>query len=413
MRRTLATLTAVAAVASVATAVTSSAAAPAPRCPTITDAGGDTTTWLVPVGPVNVPLSRNPDADLDLRAASLRTTVTNSGARRLLAVLSVAKLTPSGPAQGSGHGFDLTFAAAGRTWRLRAADYSGTVESLGMATDGFSLDVQDAGGAWTTTTAPVAGGFAYSTSTVVFDVALTELTKVSGVAVGDGTILSQLTATSYAGFTTGAAKVDTAQAANVADRTYAIGDNRCFGPPAATLIAAGTARGAYGDPTRVAARLRDAAGRGLVGRTVTFTLGTAKASAKTDGTGFASAVLAVRPQAGLHRLVASFAGDTTAGATSLVRDFLVVEEGTRLRLTKTSPTSDMRKVVAQLVDDDMTPHPIVSARIDFYVDGQLTTSKDTDAYGKAQLVTTPGHAVEVRYDGIPGRYAPVVITTTV
>jgi len=98
-------------------------------------------------------------------------------------------------------------------------------------------------------------------------------------------------------------------------------------PAAATLTYDGDIAFVQGSPGVVAAHLRNAAGAGIAGRTVSFAIDGAPAccSATTDYAGLAQAPFdAAALTAGVHELVATFGGDTHWQATSVSQLVLVL-----------------------------------------------------------------------------------------
>jgi hypothetical protein len=74
--------------------------------------------------------------------------------------------------------------------------------------------------------------------------------------------------------------------------------------------------------TVVSARLLGPGGTPIVGRTVTFTAGTATATGITNASGVATATLAAKP--GLYTLTATFAGDAAYTASTAKSPLLVL-----------------------------------------------------------------------------------------
>lgn len=358
-----------------------------PRCPTLSDGAGDTTRWTWHLaGRVDVPLDRKADDDLDLRSVSLRTLYTGTGARRLVAQVKVAKLSRTGPAEGDGHAFELGFVAAGRRYVLRAGE--------GVTVSAGAVDAQPA-----TTDGKAVASFGYDTSSVVFDVAVAELERVGGTQLPDATVLSALRVESQTAYLGQRATVDTAELAAPA---YELGDNRCFGPPAARLAPVGAASGTYGDLSRLQARLSRADGSAIVGRRVTFTLGSKTYAPTTDSTGLATAwVLPNDPSVKMLRI--AYAGDSQAGATALSRTFTTLAEKTQLTFA-VSGSGTSRAVTATLTDDDATRHPIAGGAIEWWVNGKAVASHTTNSSGRDAYFAQSGQLVEARYLGDAGRY---------
>lgn len=86
------------------------------------------------------------------------------------------------------------------------------------------------------------------------------------------------------------------------------------------------------DAVTVGASLTDSDGVGVVGQTVTFTIGTASATGATDADGHARATLISEGPAGSPGLTATFDGTALYGSSSDSADFTVLHEDTALVL---------------------------------------------------------------------------------
>lgn len=167
------------------------------------------------------------------------------------------------------------------------------------------------------------------------------------------------------------------------------------------LTYTGATSGDFNDPASVAATLTSG-GSPVSGETVTLTLASGPScSATTNGSGVASCSITPTEAAGPYPLSASFAGDSTYGASSTSTTFTVLLEDTAVAFTASSATTsdyhDAATVQATLTDpDDGTP--IAGKLLTFVLGagtGTETCSALTGGSGLASCSITPNEAAGV------------------
>jgi hypothetical protein len=387
----------------------SAGGAPLANCFTTKDPAGD--AWY--------PASVVPnDTDLDLLGVTLGT---NNDA--LVAYFKVAKLA-NGPATLDGHRFTLNFtfnkhafAAAGSAFKdAQAAQIRDGAASTGrfghltqLSMDGSSIPPSSPEGAQTVATgsAYVASGLKYTfdtkTSTVSLSLPLADIAKYGKAPITAATLTGvYVTAATDTGLLSSSWDIapDGASASAPGKVTYSIGDNACFGaaaPAASPLTNVGAVRAQYGDVAAVAAKLVDAAGAAVAGKTVTFTLGSSTATGVTGADGVAKASLTVKDKAGKRSLGLS----SDEAKTSVV--FTVLVEKTALKAVGNKGT-----VTATLTDDDKKA--VVGQVITFASGSKKVTAK-TDAKGIAKGSGLPSGNIKVSYAGETGMYTAASTTT--
>jgi hypothetical protein len=210
---------------------------------------------------------------------------------------------------------------------------------------------------------------------------------------------------------TGTIAADVVQAEKAEDRTYTVGVSPCFGPPAALLANTGRTTVQYSDGAAVAAKLTDATGKALAGKTVTFAVGSVKRTATTGGDGVAKATLDPGVVAGSYTLVTSFAGDATAGKVETSTPFTVTAEATRIVLSVVKRGTS-RTVTAKLVDDD--GKALAGQNVNWYVAGKKVSTMRTNSAGVVTLTTAkPTQTVVAEFLAVAGKYAASKATTKV
>jgi hypothetical protein len=364
---------------------------PAAGCNTFSDPKGDAVISPTVGGP------GMPEPDLDLTGLVLQSTPDS-----MRAFLRVDKLA-SRPQAFPGHAFYTYFTVGKKAVSMVGTAYDPA--QLGQAQDGL------ASGSGNAVTSPqtrlvvdgtvvpskITSTFDLKTSIVTIAVPRADLDKAVG-GFADGTVLTSVygrdSATTPAGglFVDSTAK-DNAKGATAQD-AWMVGDNACFAaaaPAASPLTNVGAVKAQYGDTAAVAAKLVDAAGAPVAGKTVTFTLGSSKAVGTTGTDGVAKASLVVNEKAGSKTLVLT-SGDVTTSVpfTSLV-------EKTALKAVNSKGN-----VTATLTDDDKTP--VAGQSITFTLGSKKATAK-TDARGVAKVSGFPAGNVKATYAGAPGMYS--------
>jgi hypothetical protein len=347
------------------------------------------------------------DPDLDLTGLTVGTAGPN-----LVAYIKVDKLDV-GPASTDGHRFTVNFTFNKHTFALAGSAYANAQNGQlrdGLASTGqFSHVTQLSvdGKSLTDPAGRTAPGFVDSGLKYTFDIKnsyvvaslpLADIEKYGKAPVA-GATFTGLYAISAA---------DTDAVSNQADAvpdgstssapgklTYAVGDNHCFAaaaPAAGPLTNVGVTKAQYGDVAAVAAKLIDSAGAPVAGKTLTFVIGSAKATGVTGADGVAKAALTVKDKAGKRTLKL-----TGAGASASVA-FTVLVEKTVLNATGSKGT-----IAATLADDDKKP--VAGQAVTFTAGSKKATVK-TDANGVAKAAGfAPGTTVKVSYPGAAGMYS--------
>jgi hypothetical protein len=371
-----------------------------------------------PKGDAKYASSQTPnDPDMDILGLTLGTT-----ADALVGYFKVDKLA-AGPASLDGHRFAVNFTfnkhnftASGSAFKDAQAGQvrdglanSGRVGHVTqLAVDGGPTVPTDAAGAQAAVAGP---GFVESklkytfdvkTSTVMMSLPLADIEKY-GKAPTAGATLTAVYASGAADSTVLSFPFDTVPdggSATASKLQYAIGDNACFGaaaPAVSPLTNVGVVKAQYGDAAAVAAKLVDAAGAAVAGKTVTFALGASTATGVTGADGVAKASLTVKDKAGKRSLAISSDDIKTAVA------FTVLVEKTALKAA-----GNKGAVTATLTDDDKKP--VVGQVITFTSGSKKVTAK-TDAKGVAKASGLPSGTVKVSYAGASGTYAAASTST--
>lgn len=152
--------------------------------------------------------------------------------------------------------------------------------------------------------------------------------------------------------------------------------------------------GQYSDETRFEARLSDSSGDPISNSGLTFELTGAESSrtfaATTDehGVGVVTPTLDEKP--GAYQLTVRSAGDGKHVASSDTTGFVVDREESALVLT-VEGEDDTKRVVARLSDLDAPGKAIAERAIEFYSDGVLIGTDETDADGIATVALPRRH----------------------
>jgi hypothetical protein len=356
------------------------------------------------VGVINGAPGLPNDPDLDISGLTVGTAGPN-----LVAYFKVDKLDV-GPASTDGHRFTVNFTFNKHTFALAGSAYANAENGQvrdGLASTGqFSHVTQLSvdGKSLTDPAGRTAPGFVDSGLKYTFDVKnsyviaslpLADIEK-HGKAPVAGATFTGLYAISAADTDAVSNQADVVPDGSTASApgklTYAVGDNHCFAAPTPPLSSVGAVKAQYGDVAAVAAKLADGAGAPLAGKTLTFSLGAAKATGLTGADGVAKAALTVKDKAGKRSL------KVTGEGASISVPFTVLVEKTALKVTGSKGT-----IAATLSDDDKKP--VVGQALTFTAGSKKATVK-TDAKGVAKVAGfAPGAAVKVTYAGAAGMYA--------
>ena len=378
-------------------------------------------TYTDPTNDAVDPTGSIGNSDLDISGLALETTDTS-----LRAYTRVPGLTndPASMAPFDGHRFSLRFTFNKHVFSASGSDYaSGSGDSgSGAIRDGLAQTGEVAGvtqlGVDTPGVVPsgpdpayfnkgfVASGlkvtFDYKNGWVNFDLPIGDIEKYGGASfTGDLTgVAVQAQTDEYAVGSIWDSAPDL-DANNSPAGKWTVGDNKCFGPPAAVITNLGATKVQYGDTATVSAKVADASGAPVAGAPVTFTLGRLIADATTNANGIATAKLTPTDTAGTYSLVASFAGSDTAGKATASTPFSITTEKSALALSSKS-IGTKRIVTATLRDDDH--HALAKQVVAWFVDGKAAGKATTSSTGTATFTAHAGQTVKAVYAGVSKKY---------
>jgi hypothetical protein len=410
MQRRLAVLTTAAAMVAGAGSLLAAAHAdavpadyPAAGCFTYTDPKGDASLDNLPNDP-----------DLDILGVAVETTDTS-----LKAYTSVDGLTSDGPAMADGHRYSLKFTFNKHVFSASGSDYANGsgpfrdglaqtgqaahVTQLGVDTPSVVPDPTNPSGYFNKgfVDSGLKVTFDYTNKWVVFDLPISDIVKYGG-APFTGTVTEVSVAAQTDEYAIGSVWDTTIKDnGTTATDTWTVGDNKCFGPPAAVITNLGATKVQFGDTAAVSAKVADATGAPVSGAAVTFTLGRLLTTATTNSKGVATAKLTPTVSAGAYSLVESYAGSDTVGKATHSTAFSVVAEKSVLALTSKSQGTK-RIVTAALRDDDR--HAIAKQVITWLVNGRSAGKTSTSSTGTATFAAKPGQTVKAVYAGAAGKY---------
>jgi FKBP-type peptidyl-prolyl cis-trans isomerase 2 len=183
---------------------------------------------------------------------------------------------------------------------------------------------------------------------------------------------------------------------------YTVGHDACFPPPPSKLENFSDATVQYGDQAEVVTQLTNDLDEALEGKTVTFSVGAKKVTAVTDEEGVATAMFDPGALAGHVSLVATFAGDDTAGAVTLASPLTVTQEKTKTTATA-GRSGTKRTLTAKVVDDDN--QPVAGQTVTFLVGSKKVGTAKTSAAGTAVFTQgVAGQTVVANFAAVAGKY---------
>jgi hypothetical protein len=372
---------------------TATAPAPSGDCADFADGKGD-----APASSAAAAASAN-DADLDIVGYTLQTT-----ADKLISYIKVDKLATK-PALAPGHTFYSEFTFNKHAFSIFAAAYDpaavGQARNTGSTTGVLAPTAQLRVDASYKSDVVVDAVFDTAKSTVRLSVPRAALDKYAAAPFADGGELTLVKARSNADF--GGVTPAGGDTTGPADAKLVIGSNKCFPPPPAKLALAGATKVQFSDAAAVSAKLTDADGAALKGKTVTFLVGPNKSVAATTGAdGVARASVDPGVPAGTYTVAAGFAGDSVAGKASDTTALTVTTEATKVALSATKSGSK-RNVTAKLADDD--GKLLGGQTVNWYVNGKKVGSGKTSAAGAVTYVAKAGQTVVAEFLAVSGRYA--------
>ena len=348
------------------------------------------------------------DADLDILGVAYNLT-----ADKFTTYIKIDKLATR-PANAPGHTFYSDFTYNKLAFSIFAASYDpsaiGTARNTG-ASSGAPLapTAQFRVAASYKADVIVDAKFDIPNSMVTLTVPRAALDKYAGVPFADGSEMTLVKARSNADF--GGITPAGGDTTGNAESKLVVGSNKCFGPPAATLLNVGKTKVQYTDAAAVAAKLTSSTGQGLAGKTVTFPVGAAKTTARTGSDGVARAALNPGLVAGTYSLVTSFAGDAAAGKVTATTPFTVTAEATKIALSVAKSGSN-RTVTAKLLDDD--GRPVAGQTVVWFVNGKQVASAKTTSAGVVTLKTAkPTQTVMAQFAAVAGKYTASKSSTKV
>lgn len=351
---------------------------PRKKCLQFPDAAGDAAT-----NPISGQ-GLESDNDLDIIGAVYRTSPD-----ALQAYVSVTTLGTGPDSTFSGNFYDTHSFSTGFTLGGKAIVLTAGATGPATATVGGTAS----------TALHATAAFDTKHSNIVFSVPLADLATLTAQPV-KGAAVTALTASSVASSSMGApgGTGDSAAPATAAQKTYVVGDNTCFLPPAGVLTIDGNS-GVYSDVTTIYGNLVDVDGAAVEGAKVTLTLtGMPAKTATTDSDGDATFTFPVTVKVGAKTVGVSFAGNADVGAATASAPFKVALESTVLKAVGSKGA-----VTATLSDND--GHRLAKRVVVFTV-GSKVTRVTTNAKGQAVLKNLArGAAVKVSFAAVSGYYS--------
>lgn len=353
---------------------------PRTGCVQFTDPAGDATT-----NPVSGAVG-DPDDDLDIINVVYKTTST-----ALQVFVKETKLDQAPTSTGGfiydTHSFSTGFTLGGKVITLTAG-------ATGPAT-------ATVGGAASTALKPTAT-FDIGHSNIVFSVSRAELSTLIGQDVL-GASATALSASSAAESSFGLPSMDAddaapASTAPAAQKTYVVGDNNCFRPPAGVLTIGGPLKGVYTDLSTVTATIKDADGKPVAGAPIRLQLtGVPAQTRAANANGLATFTFVTPGPDGMKALTATFAGAPGVGGAVSTAYFAVRAESTLIKAV-----SSRGAVTATLTDNEH--QPIAYQTLVFTV-GKKVTKIRTNAKGVAVLTRqAKGATAKVAFGVVPRFY---------
>lgn len=192
------------------------------------------------------------------------------------------------------------------------------------------------------------------------------------------------------------------------DLVWSVGDDRCFGPPPATLSDLTATAVQFSDTATLSAKLVSEAGTALAGKRVEFRVAgdtRPPVVGTTNAGGIATAkYVASQLPAGTKILTATFPGDATDGKATFDGTIAIAAEPTAFAPSVVGrPTATTRTVTVTLLDNDKKP--VAGQAIAWYVNAKKVATGKTDSKGKAVLKTAkPTQTVQAKFTGLAGKY---------
>jgi hypothetical protein len=185
---------------------------------------------------------------------------------------------------------------------------------------------------------------------------------------------------------------------------YAVGDNKCFEPPASkvSLLTGTTVQ--YGDVANLSAKLTNEAGdTPVAGKTLTFSIAGASASGTTGADGVARATLTHNKTAGSYPLTVTFAGDDSFKTSTLSGTLVVKQEAVKILTPfKIAKSGTTRTVTITVQDDDKKA--VAGQYVNWWVNGRKATAKKTATNGTVTFTAAAGQTVYAEFPAVAGKY---------
>ena len=242
-------------------------------------------------------------------------------------------------------------------------------------------------------------------NTVVFRVPRASLETNFGAPMADGVQFTNIKATAHHWIYSSGRQVD---GTTQTDLVWSVGDDRCFGPPPATLSDLTATAVQFSDTATLSAKLVSEAGTALAGKRVEFrvagdTRPPVVGTTNADGIATAKYVASQLP-AGTKILTATFPGDATDGKATFDGTIAISAEPTAFAPSVVGrPTATTRTVTVTLLDNDKKP--VAGQAIAWYVNAKKVATGKTDSKGKAVLRTAkPTQTVQAKFTGLAGKY---------
>ena len=197
-----------------------------------------------------------------------------------------------------------------------------------------------------------------------------------------------------------------ATAAPAASAVFEVGDDRCFGPPPATLSDLVLPPVQFSDTVTLSAKLfKEDGTTPLADKEVSFAVGTAApVKQTTNAAGLVTAKYTAALPKGTYPVVVTYAGDATDGKAKATGSLVISLESTKFAALKVAkPSATSRVVTATLTDND--GKPVGAAKVDWYVNGKKLATVVTDSAGRSVYRgAKPTQTVQAKYVGLAGKH---------
>lgn len=357
---------------------------PRAGCATLTDAQGDAT-----------------DSGNDIKALVMRSTDT-----ALIGYVQLFSLSSSGSGLlDEGNHFSWGFTLNGHKIEADVAQtgpVSGLVRSiLGPSNTNASIDGSNH------TDLDATSILDKATNTAVISISRAAIEKDTGGSIPDGTYLQGLNASDGSILLVGTPQTDDTvtdpDKTGTVSTAFEVGHSDCFQPAPATVQITGANTASTGTFANLAAKIINSDGSVDANRLIRFTIGNLSTEATTNSQGIASTPLKIALTPGYYSQTVYFAGDSKAGETSSVTQFVVSYRASHMTMSYVD-VSNGRKFTISLLDASNTP--ITGQTITWSVKGTTKANTTTDSAGHSVFTdTSNSREVLASYAGVSGSIA--------